>query len=186
MRSASDEAVIAGMAAGDTDAARELIGRYQRRVFGLAMTILGSRPEAEDVAQETFLRVWRHAEAFDARRASVATWVLSIAHNAAIDAARLRRWDPVDPHAITALGLAERHTGPEDAAVTATEVERVREALGHLPGTQCEALVAAAVLGRTAVEIAEAQGVSLGTAKSRIRAGLRHTRDLLRSGEVAR
>jgi RNA polymerase sigma factor (sigma-70 family) len=186
MWSASDEAVLAGMAAGDTDAARELIRRYQRRVFGLAATILGSGPEAEDVAQETFLRVWRHAETFDARRASVSTWVLSIAHNAAVDVARVRRTDPVDPQAMIGLALAARDTGPEDAAVIATEVARVRDALGQLPGNQCEALVAAALLGRTAVEIAEAQGVALGTAKSRIRAGLRHTRDLLRTGEVAR
>jgi RNA polymerase sigma factor (sigma-70 family) len=185
MRSASDEVVIAGMAAGDTDAAGELIRRYQRRVYGLAVTILGPGPEAEDASQETFLRVWRHAEAYDARRASVSTWLLSIAHNAAIDMARLRRFDPVDPHTIIGFGVAERTTGPEDAAVMATEIARVRKVLGQLPGPQCDALLASAVYGRTAVEIAKAQGVPLGTAKSRIRAGLRHTRDLLRSHEVA-
>jgi RNA polymerase sigma factor (sigma-70 family) len=171
------------MAAGDTGAAQVLLHRYQRRVYGVAAGILGSGAEAEDVAQETFLRVWRHARAFDATRASVSTWVLSIARNAAIDAARLRRSDLIDPAAIAALGLTAANTGPEDAAVTATEVARVREALGQLPRPQCAALVAASILGLTAVEIAQAQGVPVGTVKSRIRAGLRQTRDRLRETE---
>jgi RNA polymerase sigma factor (sigma-70 family) len=180
----SDETVIAGMADGETGAAAELIRRYQRRVFGLAATILGAGPEAEDVTQETFLRVWRHARLFDARRARASTWVLSIARHAAIDVARSRRPDLVDPDAMAALGLIDTGGGPEDAAVAETELVRVRAALGRLPGNQCEALVAASLLGLTAVEIARAQGVPVGTVKSRIRAGLRQTRDLLRETEA--
>jgi RNA polymerase sigma factor (sigma-70 family) len=180
-----DETIIAGMAAGDTGAAKELIKRYQRRVHGVAAAIVGPGPEAEDVAQETFLRVWRHAQAFDARRASVATWVLTIARHAAIDAARLRRSGIIPLETIAELDLIEAHLGPEDEAVTATELARVRAALGHLPESQCEALVAASVLGLTAAEIARAIGVPVGTVKSRIRAGLRQTRDRLRTDEVA-
>jgi RNA polymerase sigma factor (sigma-70 family) len=181
----SDETVLTAVAAGDTGAAKELIKRYQRRVYGVAAAIVGAGPEAEDVAQETFLRVWRHARAFDARRASVATWVLAIARHAAIDTVRLRRSEVIAPETIAKLGLTEARRGPEEVAVTATELARVCEALGHLPETQCEALVAASLLGLTAAEIARAKGVPLGTVKSRIRAGLRQTRDRLQVEEVA-
>jgi RNA polymerase sigma-70 factor (ECF subfamily) len=167
------------MATGDADAARELIRRYQRRVIGLAATILGTGPETEDVAQETFLRVWRHARTFDARRANASTWVLSIARNAAVDTARMRRPELVDPGTITALGPPERHAGPEDIAVAMSELARIHHALGRLPGNQSEALLAAVLLGRTAVEIAAAQGVPVGTAKSRIRAAVRGARHQL-------
>jgi RNA polymerase sigma factor (sigma-70 family) len=186
MWSASDEAVMAGMAAGDTDAAREFIRRYQRRVFGVAATILGPGPEAEDVAQETFLRVWRNAETFDARRATVSAWVLRIARNAAIDAARLRRTDPVDPEVIARLGPAATTAGPEEAALLSIDVAQVRIALTALCGEQRQALVAAAMLGRTAGEIAAVQGVPVATAKSRIRAGLRRVRDSLADGKALR
>jgi DNA-directed RNA polymerase specialized sigma24 family protein len=72
----SDESLLGGMAAGDTEAAAALVRRYQARVFGLALTIVGSPSAAEDVAEETFLKAWRHAGAFDARRGRVDTWRL--------------------------------------------------------------------------------------------------------------
>jgi RNA polymerase sigma factor (sigma-70 family) len=165
------------------------VGELFRQLFPVIRAkcarILGDSRDAEDVAQETFLRVWRHARAFDARRASVATWVLTIARHAAIDAARLRRSNIIPLEAIAELDLIEAHLGPEDVAVTATEFARVRAALGHLPESQCEALVAASVLGLTAAEIAQAIGVPVGTVKSRIRAGLRQTRNRLRTEDVA-
>src|SRR5690606_26961612 len=97
MWSASDEALLAGLASGDADAATAFVRRYQARVFGLALTMLREREVAEEVAQETFLRAWRHAGAYDPRRSGVATWLLSITRNLAIDRLRMRRTDPVDP-----------------------------------------------------------------------------------------
>src|SRR3990170_3632553 len=96
----SDESLLAGMGSGDPDAATAFVRRFQRRVFGLALAILGDRAAAEDAAQETFARAWRHADAYDPRRGAVATWLLTIARNVAIDHARVRRSDPVDPGAL--------------------------------------------------------------------------------------
>ena len=79
------------MAAGDADAASAFVGRFQRRVYGLALTITGEARTAEDVAQEALLRAWRHAAAYDPRRGSVATWLLTITRNVAIDMVRVRR-----------------------------------------------------------------------------------------------
>src|SRR6202035_1407220 len=71
----SDEALLAGMAGGDKDAAVTFVRRYQRRVFGLAHSMTGDVGVAEEVAQEALIRVWRHAPVFDPRRGSVTSWV---------------------------------------------------------------------------------------------------------------
>ena len=91
MWSVADDALVAGMAAGDADAASAFVERFQRRVFGLAYTIVGDARAAEDVAQEALLRAWRHAGVFDPRRGSVTTWLLTITRNLSIDALRVRR-----------------------------------------------------------------------------------------------
>ena len=170
----SDEALLAGMGAGDPAAAAAFVRRFQARVYGLALTVLGDRGLADDVAQETFVRAWRHAETYDARRGRVPTWLLTIARNLAIDRARLRTATPVDPEVIAAeLALAQ------DTAVDVTERERVRQAVGALPDAQRRALVLAAYAGRTAREISELDGVPLGTVKTRIRAAMLKLRETL-------
>ena len=91
MWSVSDDALVAGLAAGDSDAASAFVRRFQRRVFGLARTIVPDNRAAEDVAQEAFLRAWRHAAAYDPDAGSVVGWLLTITRNLAIDAVRVRR-----------------------------------------------------------------------------------------------
>ena len=93
----SDEALIAGMAHGDEQAGLAFVRRYQGRVFGLAVSMLGDPSLAEDVAQEAILRAWRHAPVYDPRRGAVSTWVLTIGRNLTIDALRMRRVGPDRP-----------------------------------------------------------------------------------------
>src|SRR5688572_18110837 len=100
MFAASDESLIAGLAAGDRTAATAFVRRFQARVYGLAVTMVGDAAVAEEIAQEAFTRAWRHAGAYDARRGRVATWLLSITRNLAIDQLRARRTEPLDPQAI--------------------------------------------------------------------------------------
>ncbi len=90
MWDASDEALLAGFASGDPTAEAAFVRRFQRRLFGLAVTMVGE-DEAADVAQEAFVRAWRHAGAFDPRRGSVATWLSTITRNLALDHLRARR-----------------------------------------------------------------------------------------------
>src|SRR4051794_18951705 len=92
----SDEALLAGLATGDRDATAGFVRRFQSRVYGLALSILGDAHAAEDIAQETFVRAWRHASSYDARRGQVSSWLLTIARNLALDRARLTRARPVD------------------------------------------------------------------------------------------
>ena len=117
-------------------------------------------------------RAWRHAPAYDARRGSVAAWLLTITRNLAIDALRLRRAEPADPDVLAALPLPASSAGPDDAAAAADDAAKLRAAVGRLPDDQRRALVLAAFFGRTAKEISEWEGIPLGTAKTRIRAGM--------------
>jgi len=172
----SDEALVAGLAAGDVGAAKLLVGRYQSRLYGLAFGVLQDRTAAEDVAQEAFVRAWRHAGNYDARRGSVAGWLLRITRNLAIDALRLRRADAIDPSQLASLDLVSSTRSVEDVAVTSDETTRVRSALSELPAEQARAVLLAAFYGRTAEEISRSEDIPLGTAKTRIRLGLRKVR----------
>lgn len=166
----SDEALLAGLGTGEREAAAAFVRRFQGRVYGLALTIVHDRGIAEDVAQETFVRAWRNAEAYDARRGRVVTWLLAIARNLAIDATRRRTPRPADPEAVVSqLELAGRQVEPSPE--TAPD-ERLRAAISALPAEQRRALVLAAYLGRTAQEISDLDGVPLGTVKWRIRTAM--------------
>ncbi|MCU1494062.1 MAG: hypothetical protein JWO62_1826 [Acidimicrobiaceae bacterium] len=165
-----DEALVAGMAAGDEHAAVAFVRRYQRRVYGLALSMLGDPGMAEDVAQEALVRVWRHAAVFDPRRAPVAAWVLTITRNLAVDAIRVRRAVPVGPDELGRMTGADiASDAPFDAALA---IPGLRAALALLAPEQQRALVLAAGYGYTAAEVSAHESIPLGTAKTRIRTAM--------------
>jgi RNA polymerase sigma-70 factor (ECF subfamily) len=172
-----DEALLSSMAVGDERAGLVFVRRYQRRLFGLAMGIVRDVAFAEDVAQEAFIRIFRHAVVYDARRGSVSAWALTITRNLAIDALRVRRGAPTDPDDQVFLELMSAERQPDDAAVATDALARIRVALADLPMDQRRAVLLAAMYGRTAMEIAEAEAIPLGTAKGRIRLGMAKLRD---------
>jgi RNA polymerase sigma factor (sigma-70 family) len=173
-QSVSDEALLAGLAAGQAGAAAAFVRRYQARVYGLVITIVRDPGTAEDVAQETFVRAWRNADTYDPGRGRVVTWRLTIARNAAIDAMRVRRPEPLDPEIIAA-----RLQPAADAGTAPDERERVRDVLAELPEPQRRALFLAAYAGRTAREIGELEHAPVGTIKTRIRLAMFKLRDAL-------
>src|SRR5262245_66389111 len=99
----TDEGLLAGMAAGDPQAATSFVRRFQARVFGLALTIVGVPATAEEIAQEAFLRAWRYAGAYDPRRGAVGTWLLAITRNAASGVVRAGHGSQAAPHGPVAL-----------------------------------------------------------------------------------
>jgi RNA polymerase sigma factor (sigma-70 family) len=173
-----DEALLAGMAAGDPQAAAAFVRRYQARVYGLALTVVGVPAAAEDVAQEAFVRAWRFAGGYDPRRGAVATWLLTITRNAAVDVLRVSRDYPYEPDALLAV-LAAREPAEDRLADRVADVDRVRAGLRALPTAQATAVVMATFYGLTAQEIADRENVPLGTAKTRIRLGLARLRELI-------
>src|SRR5262245_30834566 len=110
----SDESLVAGMAAGEQDAAAAFVRRFQSRVYGLALSIVNVPAVAEDVAQEAFVKAWRHAATYDARRGRVSTWLLTITRNAAVDAVRYGHESPMDPDLLLALLTAREDTDDPD------------------------------------------------------------------------
>jgi RNA polymerase sigma factor (sigma-70 family) len=178
MWSLSDETLLAGFASGDEEAAAMFIRRFQGRVYGLAASIVTDAAAAEDVAQETFVRAWQHAASYDPRRGRVATWLLAITRNIAIDALRVRRADPVDTESLS-VQIQSAAPDPQERGVAADETARLRVALRELPGEQRRALVLAAFYGRTAREISESEGVPLGTVKTRVRTAMLKLRSAL-------
>jgi RNA polymerase sigma-70 factor (ECF subfamily) len=180
--SVSDEALLAGMAGGDEQAGRVFVERHQRRVYGIAFVMTHDQATAADVAQEAFLRAWRHASVFDGRRADATRWLSTITRRLAIDALRLRRAVPVEPDDAVWNSISVGES-VEDAGVRAHELARVRRALEHLSPDQRRALVLSAFYGRSAAEIADEEAIPIGTAKSRIRLGLAKVRDALQGEE---
>jgi RNA polymerase sigma factor (sigma-70 family) len=169
----SDEALLAGYATGDPRTAAAFVRRFQGRVYGLALTIVRQPPLAEEVAQETFTRVYRHAANYDARKGRVSTWLLAIARNLAIDVTRMKRLDPVDPEVIEAeLTMTSQAPSMDEAAIQPDERDQLRSAIGDLPDEQRRAIVLAAYMGRTAREISDLDDVPLGTVKTRIRTAM--------------
>jgi RNA polymerase sigma factor (sigma-70 family) len=176
----SDEALLAGLAAGDADAATAFTRRFQARVYGLVLTIVRDEGTAEDVAQETFVRAWKHARTFDPRRGRVATWLLTIARNLAIDVVRVRPAEPLDPDLVaTKLQQGGVAGSPADHGLPPDERERVRGTIAELPPEQRRALFLAVYLGRTAQEVGELEAIPLGTPKTRIRTAMLKLRDSL-------
>lgn len=170
----SDEAIFAGYAASDPEAAAVFVRRFERSVYGLALAVTRDRTVAEDVAQEAFVRAWRHAASFDARRGSVAGWLLGIVRNVAIDRIRGNGRLPLPVgdlpgEAVDTIDVAEVVTTRDDVA-------HVAALMRSLPAPQREALVAVTLLGLSTREFSEAAAVPHGTVKTRIRLALRRLR----------
>jgi RNA polymerase sigma factor (sigma-70 family) len=166
-----DDMLLANLGAGDPQAALAFIRRFQPVIFGVALAIVGDSGLAEDIAQQAFERAWRHAGLYDPRRGSVRTWLIRIVHNLAVDAVRVRLPAPVDPQDLLPLIAAITDT-PEHQALAGETSAQLRTALATLPVEQARAVVMAAVHAMTAREIAAAESIPVGTAKSRIRAAM--------------
>jgi RNA polymerase sigma-70 factor (ECF subfamily) len=178
-----DETLLAGLGAGDADLAVAFVRRFQRVVYGVALTVTRDPVTAEDVAQQAFEQAWRHAQVYDSRRGSVRAWLTTIAHNLAIDVLRARTSAPVDPAELPALLTAVTET-PERVAVARDSAAGLRRALARLPGAQARAVAMAGIYGMTARQIAVTEGIPLGTAKTRIRDGMLKLRAALLPEDV--
>jgi len=178
-----DETLLAGLGAGDADLAVAFVRRFQRVVYGVALTVTRDPVTAEDVAQQAFEQAWRHAQVYDSRRGSVRAWLTTIAHNLAIDVLRARTSAPVDPADLPALLTAVTDT-PERLAVARDSAAGLRRALSRLPGAQARAVAMAGIYGMTARQIAVTEGIPLGTAKTRIRDGMLKLRAALLPEDV--
>jgi RNA polymerase sigma-70 factor (ECF subfamily) len=162
--------ILRQLAAGDRHALGSLYDRYAGLVNGLALRILRDTSDAEDVVQEVFVQVWRHASRFDPARGTPEAWLCTIARTRALDRLRRRVSRREDGEAAIP-GLSEQPQREEGLAV--------RKALDGLSEDQRRALELAYYEGLTQSEIARTLGEPLGTIKTRIRTAMLRLRETL-------
>lgn len=180
---ARDEELLQRIADGDPAPLRVLYERYKSRLMTYASYVLGDRAAAEDVSQETFLRVFRHAGRFD-RTKRFSTWIYSIAANLCRDELRkrARRRDFALPLLREAPEghAGERVAAPLRAALGREFTMRLRGELGALSAEQREVIVLRFIDSMSYAEIAEIAGCPLGTVQSRLHAALKVLRERLK------
>lgn len=170
-----DEALLARVAEGDPAAIRALLGRKLPRVLGLAQRMLNDPAEAEDVAQETFLRVWRQAPKWRPGQARFDTWLHRVALNLCYDRLRRRREIPTDdPPQVPDDGPA-----PDRGLEAQDTGRRVGEALARLPDRQREAVVLCHYQELGNIEAAAVMGVTVEALESLLSRGRRALRATL-------
>jgi RNA polymerase sigma-70 factor (ECF subfamily) len=159
-----------GLLAGDDAALRTLYARFGRPVYTMGLRLLGSREAAEELTQDVFLAAWRKAARFDPARGRLSTWLMTIAHNLAID--RLRRDTGVTRPTLVLVDQVPDAVGNDDTESTLAERDEAFRALQVLSDGEKRLLVRTYFRGMTAREIAEADGIPLGTVKTRLRTAL--------------
>jgi RNA polymerase sigma-70 factor (ECF subfamily) len=157
------------LATGDDSAIRTLYARFGRPVYSLGMRLLGSPEAAEELTQDVFLTAWRKAARFDQSRGRLSTWLMTIAHNLAVD--RLRRETGVSRPTLVLVDKVPEQPGVDEEAIL-MERDLAFRALACLSDAERRLIARAYFRGLTAREIAESDGIPLGTVKTRLRTAL--------------
>ncbi len=175
------EELLTRVARSDTEALSELYDRLAGIVHALALRIVQDSTLAENTVQKVFLTVWHKAHMYDSSRASVRTWILSIARNHSVDEWR-RQQRRMESRDLDQLSLADPVNGnnPLSRAIQDERSALVREALDSLPQDQKQALLLAYFSGLSHTQIARHLEAPLGTVKTRIQLGMDKLRRKLR------
>jgi RNA polymerase sigma-70 factor, ECF subfamily len=159
----------------EEDALLALYRKYQKPVYSLALRVLRSEPESQQLLQEIFLHVWEKASLFQPQRGRLDTWLLSLTHHRAIDQVRLRRdkqrtsKDKIDPEVLA--GRSAEHA-LEDQAEAAQPAQEIIDLLADLSPEEKQALELAYYEGYSQAETAELLLIPPGVVKNRIRQGM--------------
>jgi RNA polymerase sigma-70 factor (ECF subfamily) len=192
---ATDHDLVALARSGSEKAYRELLDRYQRPVFSLIYRMVRDREQAEDLAQETFVKVFNHIESFDPKY-KFSSWIFKIASNLTIDALRRKELKTVsldgsrnaetpDEIDATRITVESRDENPEEFLEAKELGQEIEQAIGELRPEYRTAILLRHVEGRPYEEISEIMGIPLGTVKTyihRARGELRETLAHLRIG----
>jgi RNA polymerase sigma-70 factor (ECF subfamily) len=164
-----EQQLMEGLLAGDDAAIRALYARFSRPVYTMGKRLLGSREAAEELTQDVFLTAWRKAARFDPARGRLSTWLMTIAHNLAVD--RLRRETGVSRPTLVLVDEVPDAPGVDEEWLL-MERDAAMRALSTLSDAERRLLTRAYFRGMTARDIAESDGVPLGTVKTRLRSAL--------------
>jgi RNA polymerase sigma-70 factor, ECF subfamily len=185
----SDQDLVARARKGSEKAYRELLGRYQRPVFSIIYRMVRDRERAEDLAQETFVRVFNNIDRYDPRY-KFSSWIFKIATNLTIDSIRRKEVDTVsidgsrnavtpDQIQATSIALASEDENPEELLEARQLGEAIERGIDQLRPEYRTAILLRHVEGRPYEEIAEIMSVPLGTVKTYIHRARHELRDTL-------
>ncbi len=178
MSGQDDQNLIRGLRQKDSAAMASLYDRFGRIVYSVILSIVRDGAVAEDLAQETFLRVWNRAQTFDGERASLGAWLLAIARNRAIDHLRSagvrmeRNAFELDAHEHPSLFV-----DMERDVVNSDRARLIRNAMAKLSENQRQVIHLAYYEGLSQTEMAQRMGQPLGTVKSWVRGALKFLRE---------
>jgi len=171
--------LLRASARGDEAAFAQLYDATSRRLYGLVLRVVRDPAQAEEVAQEAFLDIWRTSARFDPDRGSAMSWMLTIAHRKAVDRVRSAEAASRRDESYEATTQDRAYDITAEEVERSLDAQRVRQALASLTETQRGAVQLAYFGGYTHNEVAALLGIPLGTAKTRIRDGLIRLRDTL-------
>lgn len=183
LRSDDEVELMKRIKAKDDKALGELYDLYNRLLFGMIISIVKKREEAEDVLQEVFVKIWEKAYTFNEERGNVYSWIVTLTRNKAIDRIRSKGYktsqkasQDVDAPEFTLEG---DKFDPLETTIFSDRAELVRKALGEIPESQSEVLKIAYYRGMTQSEISDHLEIPLGTVKTRMRQGMIKLKDIL-------
>lgn len=166
---------IAALKQGDPSALASLYDQYGATLFGTVLRIVQSEEKAEELLQETFLKIWKNAGSYDETKGKFFTWALNIARNTAIDHLRSsdhRNHQKTD--SFDFLVYSQNHPSQE----TATDTIGLREIVGKLDEKYRKVIDMAYFQGYTQSEIEEAMNIPIGTVKTRMRLAIKELRKI--------
>ena len=178
-RDAGLDKLLGQVAQGDTAAFERLYDEVAGPVYGLAVRILRDSAQAEEIAQEVLIQVWRKAAGFDPSRGGAMTWIMTLAHHRTVDRVRSEQASAAREDQAGRREVPAPADGVAELVLDRLDRQRVRDCLGSLTGAQRESITLAYYDGYTYREVAARIGLPLGTVKSRIRDGLIRLRDCL-------
>lgn len=171
--------------AKDADALKQLYSLYNRLLFGMIISIVKKREEAEDVLQEVFVNIWEKAHTFKEGRGNVYSWLVTLTRNKAIDRIRSKGYKTQQKASVSvhepAFTLEGDMFDPLETTIHSDRAQLVKRALGEIPESQSEVLKIAYYRGMTQSEISDHLEIPLGTVKTRTRQGMINLKDILES-----
>ena len=176
----TDAQLLALIEHGENWALSEIHARYARLVFSIALKALNDQAGAEEIVQQVFTEVWRHARHYRLDRGKFSAWVGTITRHQCIDELRRRRARPmIDPGSWESLDRLTDHEDPAQQVQHTLEQARIRQALAQIPPQERTVIQLAFWGGMTQREIAQHCHAPLGTVKTRLRLGMRRLKSLL-------
>ncbi|MFI6795790.1 ECF RNA polymerase sigma factor SigK [Streptosporangium canum] len=173
------EDLLAQVALGHEQAFDRVYGLLAGPVFGLARRVVRDRAQAEEVAQEVLVEVWRTASRYDRTRGSALSWVMTMAHRRSVDRVRSAQASADREEKVSRMSGEVAYDQVSEVVTTRLEGERVRRCLGGLTDLQRQAVTLAYYGGYSYPEVAGLLRVPLGTIKTRMRDGLVRLRDCM-------